>query len=91
MVNMDIERTITWMLTIGGFGMTIFLMRRWLARIEHKQDQQEKQYHACREELPKRFSSREKTECEFARLWERSDRLADDVAYAKGLRNGSRV
>jgi len=82
-----VERVLTWLLTAGGFGLTIWLIKRQLCRMETTLDKQEQNYHACREELPDRFAAKEETKGNITRLWERTDKHAEDIAHAQGLRN----
>ena len=78
------ERIISWCITGGGFGLTIWIIKKSLTRIEAQMDRIAKNYHACREELPRLYADKDG----LSELWKRTDKHAEEIAHAKGLRNG---
>ena len=78
------ERILSWFLTTGGFGLTIWLIKRSLTKMDTKLDQIAQNYHACREELPRLYADRDTV----SELWKRTNKHAEKIAHAEGLRNG---
>lgn len=86
-----LERIIIGLVMTGGFGLTIYLMKRWLTRVEAKLDEQDKRYYDCREQLPKQYACKMKTQEEISKLWVRTDAHEKAISYTKGLRNGAKA
>ncbi len=79
-----ISSAILSVIMLGGFGSTIWIMRRWLIRVEESVGMIEAKREACREELPGRFAAKDSLD----KLWERTDDFEKRLSYAEGIRNG---
>jgi hypothetical protein len=82
------DKIITWLLTAGGYGITLFLIRRWIVQLEKTVERYIRGHQECRETLPLRFVSRQDNKGDHDKIWIKLDSLEKDVSYAKGLRNG---
>jgi len=91
-----LEKVILPLIVLFGFGLTSYILKTYLTRIEKKVDALEVREADCRDELPIRYCMRDWVEAQFtevkediANLFSRTKDLEKDVAYAKGLRNGN--
>ncbi len=86
-----LERIVTGLVMLAGFGFSLWMMKRWLIGIEKAMGEIKKamgtlegKHQTCRDELPGRFAEKKSVD----KLWERTDEHEKDIEYNKGLRNG---
>jgi len=85
-----LESIVSGGISISGFGFTLFLMRRWIGRIEDKLDFIDERERKCREDLQERFASRKETSENIAKLSQETRELKGADEYTKGVRNGEK-
>ncbi len=82
-----IERIVTGLIMMVGFSFTLYMIKKWLTRLEKAVGAIERKHLACREGLPDRFDKKADKES-VDKLWTRTDEHEKNIEYAKGLRNG---
>ncbi len=82
------EDVVTWFVTVFGYGMTLYLIKRWINKIDIKLDRYEEKRQECRESVPLRFADRRENDEEHENFSAVIGALERETAYSKGIRNG---
>jgi hypothetical protein len=77
--------------SIIGFGLLIWFLKRALDRLERNITKVTDSHNECRATLTKRFADRKDTRDDLKELFNRTEAAEKDVSYLKGRGNGATV
>lgn len=63
-----------------GYGMTLWLIKRWFAQLDKRLDEQEKRHYQYREDSIREFANRKDTKEHISGLFNRVENLRVEVA-----------
>ncbi len=79
-----VERVVTWVVISGGYGMTLWLIKRWIGDLKAEVEEVKKNQINCQLSLPEKYAGIGGV----GRLSNKLDHVAGDVEYLKGKYNG---
>lgn len=86
-----IEKVAEWIVLVFGFGLSLYLIKKWINDLSADVKILTKNHHLCREELPKEYADKKHTDKSFSKLWTKVDQHTASIGRLIGrLRlNGS--
>jgi hypothetical protein len=84
------ERTIFLIVNGVGFGLVLFLIRRWIVNLDKKVDFFISAHHTCQRELPDKYARREDISKIFQKLDEQGKCIRGIERYLNGKMNGAK-
>lgn len=77
---MRLDPLIIGIMAAGGYGLTIWLIKRWFIQLNKRLDEQDRRYWICREENATKFADKTNTREHIAGLFQRVEDLKVETA-----------
>ncbi len=83
-----LERILTGIVVVFGFGLSLFLIKKWINDLSKDVKELTNKHQLCREDLPKAYADKKETNRSFRKLWEKVDEHTSSISRLVGRLNG---